>query len=412
MSQNKSLDQITGLLLEYIAVDRSREIVTLTGLELNILKPLWILPCLGFKIEEARSKKHKREGSLGHLKKNILHRKSIASDTLCSYSVGKSSNKQDSNLRRSSIDISALTFLRSSKSRSEDEVSINSSTVASLKYCSSESAHLTMKIEYPEIEIVEDKYPDVSERTGNIVPKGSFRKQVHGAISGAKSLPRSQLDQYTVEYTDGSSFSSLKNSHNFGEYMISPMQLCRQLRRLQNKPNQSVIIGHHYTSLDQIVSVPRNILELPDNLSTSLFSDSGTHDFRDATNEVQESEVTRNKLASRETKSGTTEENYSKCNNPKEILSTSRLLSANTNEEANEEHEEIFHGYTNAVKVLDLSSNHLQNLHHLDYLPYGGIFLFKHLKEVRKFDIKQNVLTELPSAMMRVCLSICSWLIL
>ena len=46
-SREKKLDEITGLLLEHIGLDRNGDVVNLSGLELKKIKPTWILPSLG-----------------------------------------------------------------------------------------------------------------------------------------------------------------------------------------------------------------------------------------------------------------------------------------------------------------------------------------------------------------------------
>ncbi len=46
-SREMNLDEITGLLLEHIGLDRNGEVVNLSGLELETIKPTWILPSLG-----------------------------------------------------------------------------------------------------------------------------------------------------------------------------------------------------------------------------------------------------------------------------------------------------------------------------------------------------------------------------
>ncbi len=47
MSRDMKLDEITGLLLEHIGLDRNGDTVNLSGLELEAIKPTWILPSLG-----------------------------------------------------------------------------------------------------------------------------------------------------------------------------------------------------------------------------------------------------------------------------------------------------------------------------------------------------------------------------
>ncbi len=47
ISREMKLDEITGLVLEHIGLDRNGDVVNLSGLELKVVKPTWILPSLG-----------------------------------------------------------------------------------------------------------------------------------------------------------------------------------------------------------------------------------------------------------------------------------------------------------------------------------------------------------------------------
>ena len=47
LSREMKLDEITGLLLKHIGLDRNGDVVNLSGLELETVKPAWVLPSLG-----------------------------------------------------------------------------------------------------------------------------------------------------------------------------------------------------------------------------------------------------------------------------------------------------------------------------------------------------------------------------
>ena len=58
IAQNLKLNDIIGLLLQSIALDRNGDVVNLSGLELQTLKPQWILPSLGIKDSYSRKMKN------------------------------------------------------------------------------------------------------------------------------------------------------------------------------------------------------------------------------------------------------------------------------------------------------------------------------------------------------------------
>lgn len=451
-------DEITGLLLEHIAVVRSRDLVTLSGLELTKLKPLWILPSLGVKVQvEAKMhRRHKREGSLGHVKDSILHRRSTASDlpvvdgdnwtplrlTGNAYSANCS--------RRSSIDISALKYL-SSMGTDEPDGGWHSSVTFnnSLGHGSTRNnVHLSDRFALPKLTLdihgsgdgndsgvgtasmVKQGIhhnpvllsPVLCEVNTSVMSRSSFRKQAQGAISGARSLPRSQLDQYAVEYTDGNSAQNLSGSHNLGDFSLSPAQLCRQLRRVHKKRSQSAMTepsSSHYSS-DQSVPVityqrcqqeddgsPYSLsssvnlsLSGPASADSPFISEAsvlGTSSDRFEANS-DESSVLVTPISSPNSSGGSgifiVPKNRRKKRSLDSVLGQPPIL----------EQEEVVSSKNsdNLIKVFDLSSNQLQNFYHLITLPYGGKFIFKQLREVRRLDLKQNILSELPMDMMKV----------
>ena len=105
-------DAITGLLLEHIAVDRSRDSVNLSGLELTTLKPPWILPSLGLKtLPEKRLRKHRKQGSLGHVKDLMRRRKSVSTEAPFDLEVDALESMHSRDSRRKSVDMSALKYV-------------------------------------------------------------------------------------------------------------------------------------------------------------------------------------------------------------------------------------------------------------------------------------------------------------
>ena len=75
LSRELELDEITGILLKNIALDRNGDTVNLSGMELCLVKPQWILPCLG--VSEALRHNHLRRQSFDRIKDLLMRRKSI-----------------------------------------------------------------------------------------------------------------------------------------------------------------------------------------------------------------------------------------------------------------------------------------------------------------------------------------------
>ena len=120
ISRELKLDSVTGLLLEHISVDRSRESVNLSGLDLPMLKPLWILPSLGVKtvLEGKSHRRHRKQRSLGHVKDVIIRRKSVATIDF-NADIESVDSKRDS--RKLSVDFSALKYVSDMDGASEVE---------------------------------------------------------------------------------------------------------------------------------------------------------------------------------------------------------------------------------------------------------------------------------------------------
>lgn len=75
LARELKLDEIVGLLLKNLGLDRNGETVNLSGLELQSVKPQWILPCLG--VNETLRISLQRRPSLDRIKDLLLRRKSI-----------------------------------------------------------------------------------------------------------------------------------------------------------------------------------------------------------------------------------------------------------------------------------------------------------------------------------------------
>ena len=75
ISRELELDDITGILLKCIALDRNGETVNLSGLELRTVKPQWLLPCLGVRDVLRHNRYHRQ--SFDRIKDLLMRRKSI-----------------------------------------------------------------------------------------------------------------------------------------------------------------------------------------------------------------------------------------------------------------------------------------------------------------------------------------------
>ena len=63
IARERNLDDIIGLLLEHMTLDRNGDVVNISGLELQTIKPKWILPSLG--VKNTLFVRHRRKRSLG-----------------------------------------------------------------------------------------------------------------------------------------------------------------------------------------------------------------------------------------------------------------------------------------------------------------------------------------------------------
>lgn len=75
ISRELELDDIMGILLKNIALDRNGGTVNLSGLELHTIKPQWILPCLGVSEMLRHNRLHRH--SFDRIKDLLMRRKSV-----------------------------------------------------------------------------------------------------------------------------------------------------------------------------------------------------------------------------------------------------------------------------------------------------------------------------------------------
>ena len=77
LARDKQFDEVIGLLLAHIALEKSNDVVNLSGLELSHIKPTWILPSLGmyYSPPKRRVSGHRRNRSLGQMKELLLMRR-------------------------------------------------------------------------------------------------------------------------------------------------------------------------------------------------------------------------------------------------------------------------------------------------------------------------------------------------
>ena len=75
IARERNLDDIIGLLLEHMTLDRNGDVVNMSGLELQTIKPKWILPSLG--VKNSLFVRHRRKRSLGLVTEELMRRKSI-----------------------------------------------------------------------------------------------------------------------------------------------------------------------------------------------------------------------------------------------------------------------------------------------------------------------------------------------
>lgn len=375
ISWELNFDEITGILLKNIAVDRNRDLVNLSGLDLSIIKPLWILPSLGVTdLSPARHQRHQRQKSLGHVKDFLVRRK-----TSIDIPIKPDSEMmvhKDITARRKSVDISALMFI----SDKQHDVKYESEQAA--KHCE-EYTHADKKDELSNDSgvVTIDNGTVIRPHNQKNISRGSVRRNMRSrTISGATTLPSSQLDQYNAEDTAKDFFSS---THNHSSIQVSPSHLFRQLRKRHKRGSKEF-----HESSSSNFSVRADSPMYYEYTNTSIGNFSSTMDestFINAT--IHDSQI---------------------------VTSDSSFMSLH---KSRSEYEQVDFGgcdtipeepvmkeqkHSQLVKMLDISSNQLCNFNSLCDTPSEGAAVFGQLRDVLRLDLKQNNLSEMLEDMMKV----------
>lgn len=434
-----NLDSVTGLLLEHISVDRSRDSVNLSGLELTTLKPLWILPSLGVRtlLEVKQNRRHRKQRSLGHVTEILIRRKSIATDPATDDSESfVESNKRDS--RKLSVDFSSLKYVSEAETVSEtEEIDCETSVQhllrndVELEETSNEAKNLLSglsgRVDSSSPKIPDPVHSNISSRANDdsgvdtvmtahqlnssrrvisepkklgivhgIMSRSSLRRQSHGTVSGASTLPNSTLDQYTLNHKSERIASERSESFSVA---LSPSQLFKKMRR-----------HHRKNGSKRLLSESSGSSARADSPIPIIYSSYQNESIEDSFALISLSEEIDR---SNELSLKINESNFMSDSSPGRNTSTESTTSAETDEvdfgvcaPIPEEPSDKDGTNSNLIKVLDLSSNKLTNFKALDHSEYGDL-VFKRLKDVTSLDLKQNNLSELLSVMMKVC--ICSF---
>lgn len=446
------LDGITGLLLEHIAVDRSRDSINLSGLELTTLKPLWILPSLGVKtLPEAQPRKgHKKQRSLGHVKDFLVRRRSVASgNPVDMESVTLSQTETVSNVsRRLSVDLSSLKYVSEMEADDETEETdfgkhkFNDRLLGSVEESALNNTHVVSDhlypVEEPPIGSVNDgdsgvgtvatkdsgEIESLAEKRFGVLSRGAH-KLTHGTISGATTLPHCTLDQYTLEdkrertMTDASQYLD-------GSLILSPSQFFRKLRKIRKKSSSKRLLYESSSNFSSSLRAdsPNQVMyyayeQEGTNEAAPLLSPSDSSFSFDDTAMLVGRESSLHEHSIEEEHSFLTSFDSSLEASPplssrvSSLLGTSYIHSPTSGQGADEvdfgsrkpipEEAPVFEANdSHLIKMLDLSSNQLSDFSALAHLEYGGPLVFKQLKNVLSLDLKQNYLSKLLTTMMQV----------
>lgn len=439
LSWELKLDFITGLLLEHISVDRNRDSVNLSGLELATVKPLWILPSLGVKTlpEEKQQHfgRHKKQRSLGHVKEFLNHRrKSLATESPLEMENIASLIAENKSLRRASVDLSSLKYVSDIEATSEaEEVDFGSTRVIkqNLKDIQESAVNVTpfselvdsqahkamsllpadsrplnsYQVEDSGVETLRTVHSSESGLSESFAERntsgasqtmslGSLHRQRHGTVSGAASLPHCTLEQFTSDRKEeDSSISTISSTHGANaDSTLSPAQLIRKYRKRPRKSGRHPFSESLGSSFSFQVESPVPVMYYADQLDG-----------------LQESITMLSPETSAFSPTSTSWSNTT--GGPSDLSFSSDGLHISAREGVDygapihEESSFAEQPNSQLIKMLDLSSNKLRNFNDLCYSEYGGAFLFMQLKEVSSFDLKQNKLSELVKPMMKVSVS-------
>lgn len=440
ISWELKLDFITGLLLEHIAVDRSRDSVNLSGLELTILKPLWILPSLGVKTlpEAEHHRRHRKQQSLGHVKDFLVRRKSSAIESPFDLGVDSLSHIEGNNRdsRKMSVDFKSLKYVSDVEVNSETEdtdfggcglatskrtlreSTFNSTSDAydgmnpiltqpkkrSMEYCTDDSGVETVDTLHQQTPCsLESPVDKKSGPIFGVVSRGTLQRDVNGTLSGATTLPNSTLDEYTLDSKGDENSSTTTTAHNQysnASVTLSASQLFRKLRNHHSKTGK-----HHWneSSSSNFTDSPTPVMFYQqEGLDANLR-------YKENSTKVEDSFLGHSDSSQVVSQNGSSPSTHA----------VSKSLSINTSNDSSLEggmdavdfhtceaipEEPSFTDGENLhlIKTLDLSSNQLCSFNTLLYSRFGGDLVFKQMKNVSSLDLKQNNLSELLGAMMKV----------
>ena len=445
ISRELKLDSVTGLLLEHISVDRSRESVNLSGLDLSTLKPLWILPSLGVKtvLEAKPHRRHRKQRSLGHVKDVIIRRKSVATID-SNVDLESADNKRDS--RKLSVDFSALKYVSDMDGASEAEeidfgvaksgedldrsskgpqsmVSGHSRVVVSsipevpcewggkmVSHASDDSGVGTVRNTYQTMRYrsITSESPAINQLNPGVVvhkimPQNSLLRPSHGTVSGATTLPHSKLDQYTFNQRpqhpqDERSGSNRGNTSAFN-VTLSPSQLFKKIRRHRKSEEKHGSLASRADSpIPVIYSVyPRD--DVPWGLQGSFSLDHVAPNHNLAESSFATASTDSSPSSRLACDSAGTDGTIADTSAGAELDQVDFAVCAPIPEEPPAKEERN----CDLIKLLDLSSNKLTDFKAFDHSEYGDL-VYKRLRDITSLDLKQNHINELPSEMMKVCM--------
>lgn len=433
-------DFIAGLLLEHIAVDRSRDAVNLSGLELEAIKPQWILPSLGVRSlpkERQQYQRHRKQRSLGHVQELLSYRrKSIATENPIELENVTSLVPEKSNMnmksRRLSVPMSSLKYVSDTDSASDlDSVDFASKqNLSGIQEDPGKHLHPAMSPPTLEVSIMEEC--DYSEKNAQLLSshladdsgvetlrtmrrqqssesglsesdrsegqtggssRGSQHRQVHRTVSGAATLPYCTLEQYAGDRKGEESSTNTLSVHADRDITLSPAQLIRKYRRRPKKIRKQLFSESLGSSTQADTPVP--VMYYADQLEGWQKSVVPTGSIISSDRPFSPGSTS---WANSTTGAGTdfsSSQMFGTTSSRDEIDFGGRQQTLRESS-FNEQHR------SHLIKILDLSSNKLCNLNDLCYMEYGGPFVFQRLKELASLDLKQNRLSELAKQLMQV----------
>ena len=101
MARVFELDEIVGLLLKALGLDKQRRFLNLGGLDLVEIKPSWIYPSLGLKMNLNPVRRHRRHKSLEYVTELIKRRNSVDNSSLALFNISGNVQKSHETLSKS-----------------------------------------------------------------------------------------------------------------------------------------------------------------------------------------------------------------------------------------------------------------------------------------------------------------------